>query len=178
MITLPQFKLFIDVRSYKVKNADLYAAIVSGMEQCEATTDLRIAMWLAQTAHETGGYNYFTEFGKDSYFERYEGRKDLGNTEEGDGPRFRGRGFIQITGRANYQKASDDLGVDLMTDPTVAAGLDMGALVAAWYWSSRKLNPPSDAGNILRVTKLINGGYNGLEDRITRYEKAKRALGI
>jgi putative chitinase len=163
---------------YKPKQDDMVDALNNGMVEGEVTTALRAAMFLAQVLHETGSFKWFTELGNDGYFAKYNGRKDLGNTQPNDGPRFRGRGFIQITGRANYTIAAKALGLDLVNHPEIAADLTPGARIAGWYWKTRNLNVPADAGDIKRVTKLINGGYNGLDDRIKWYEKAKDAFGL
>jgi len=95
------------------------------------------------------------------------GRKNLGNTEEGDGHRFRGRGYTQLTGRDNYTAAGDALGVDLANNPDMAADPDIAAKIATWYWKSKPgVREAAQAGDTEAVTRKINGGTNGLEDRI------------
>jgi predicted chitinase len=125
----------------------------------------------------------------------YEGRRDLGNTEPGDGRRFKGRGPIQITGRANYQRASNTLRHDFVTCPTDAALPEWGFKLAAWYWDTfpawkpvrpgKKAGvirmPMSDAaelGEFAAITRGINGGLNGYADRVKYWERAKRVLGV
>jgi putative chitinase len=95
------------------------------------------------------------------------GRKNLGNTEEGDGYNFRGRGYTQLTGRANYAAAGDALGLDLVNNPDMAADPEVAAKIATWYWKSRPgLSDAAKSGDVEAVTRKINGGTNGLDDRI------------
>lgn len=133
----------------------------------------RIAMWLAQIGHESGGFVYTREIASGK---AYEGRKDLGNTHPGDGERFRGRGLVQITGRANYKAAGDALGVDLIAHPEMLESDELAARSAAWFWHKNNLNRFADAGSIEGCTRRINGGLNGFEDRKRRWEVAKRIL--
>lgn len=107
---------------------------------------------------------------------RYEGRKDLGNTEPGDGFKFRGRGLIQTTGRANYAATGEALGIDLLRDPTLLALPENAARSAGWYWQSRGLNALADLGDFRRITLRINGGTNGLADRQALYTAAQAVL--
>lgn len=95
----------------------------------------------------------------------------------GDGWKFRGRGLLQITGRANYSQCSDALRVDLMHNPDVLLSPLYASLSAGWYWHTRELNAPADAGDVRGVTRAINGGLHGLEDRQALYDFARAALG-
>ena len=109
------------------------------------------------------------------------GRKNLGNTQPGDGWRFRGRGLIQVTGRSNYAACSKALYGDenvLLNDPDILAEPDGAIRSACWFWNSRKLNSHSDKEDLETVTKLINGGTNGLDDRRNRYGRAKQVLKV
>ena len=107
------------------------------------------------------------------------GVKNLGNTQPGDGWKFRGRGLIQITGRANYTKLNQALNFDLVNRPERLVEDNLiSALAAGWFWDSRGLNSFADRDDILTITKRINGGTNGLEDRKKRLERAKKALGV
>lgn len=144
------------------------------MERYEINTPERQAMFLAQIGHESGSLRYTQEIASG---EAYEGRADLGNTEDGDGVRFKGHGFIQLTGRANHQKYADDKGMSL--DEVLAyLQTDEGAAdVAGWFWFTRGLSELADRGNFLLVTKRINGGTNGYADRLAFYERAKQVLG-
>ncbi len=133
----------------------------------------RKAAFIAQLAHESGGFKYMEEIASGK---AYEGRRDLGNTQPGDGERFKGRGFIQVTGRANYTAASKALGEDFVKHPERAGTLENAARIAAWYWNSRGLNEKADRGDFDGITKSINGGYNGKADRDRYYARALDAL--
>ncbi len=143
------------------------------MQEAGINTKQRQSMFLAQLAHESGGLRYMEEIASGA---AYEGRRDLGNTQPGDGRRFKGRGPIQLTGRANYRAAGRALGLDLENNPQLAARPEVGFRVAAWFWQSRGLNQHADAGNFREVTRRINGGYNGLADREAYYRRAQAAL--
>ena len=138
------------------------------------TTPLRLAHFFSQIAHESGGFKYLKELGNKSYFDKYEGRKDLGNTQKGDGYKFKGRGYIQVTGRANYSEISKDLKIDFINNPELLEQ-EVNAMVSAlWFWNKRKLNQFADLDDIKTITKKINGGYNGLKERqeyLTQYKK-------
>ena len=138
------------------------------------TTPLRLAHFFSQIAHESGGFKYLAELGGKSYFDKYEGRKDLGNTQKGDGYKFKGRGYIQVTGRANYSEISKDLKIDFINNPELLEQ-EVNAMVSAlWFWNKRKLNRFADLDDIKTITKKINGGYNGLKERqeyLTQYKK-------
>jgi len=135
-------------------------------------TPLRAAHFLAQIIHESGSFNYTVELDSG---EAYEGRADLGNTQPGDGPLYKGRGFIQLTGRANYSLYGLYLGVDLISAPDLVA-TTYPADVSGWFWANHSLNALADADNVNAITRMINGGYNGLQDRIFYLQKAKAAL--
>jgi putative chitinase len=142
----------------------------------EINTQARMAAFLAQVGHESGGLHWLTElWGPTSSQARYEGRADLGNTQEGDGFKYRGRGLIQLTGRANYQKASDALATDFIGDPDQLAQPEYAVRSAMWFWQSHGLNELADTGDFERVTKIINGGLNGEAERLVLYAAAKEA---
>ncbi len=143
------------------------------MAEANINTPQRKAAFLAQLAHESGELRYMEELASGS---AYEGRRDLGNTQPGDGVRYKGRGPIQLTGRANYRAAGQALGIDLEGNPERAKDPDVAFRVAAWFWSSRNLNTYADAGNFREVTRRINGGYNGLESREAYYRRALAAV--
>lgn len=145
------------------------------MEEFEINTPLRQAHFLAQVAHESGEFNYVEEIASGA---DYEGRSDLGNTQPGDGVRFKGRGLIQITGRFNYQDISKAINIDLISNPTRLAGDDLAARSAGWFWNRENLNPIADKDDVRQITRIINGGFNGLDDRISKLAAAKRAFGI
>jgi len=136
-------------------------------------TPLREAAFIAQIAHESGGFHYVEEIASGA---AYEGRKDLGNLEEGDGVRFKGRGLIQITGRANYEACGLALDLPLLAEPELLERPDNACRSAAWFWSSRKLNELADKEDFIAITKKINGGTNGYKDRMAYYERAKQTI--
>lgn len=147
------------------------AAIAEGLQvaaqQAGITTLPRVAAFLAQLAHESGAFRYSEElWGPTPAQRRYEGRVDLGNAQPGDGYRYRGRGWIQLTGRHNYRKFGARLGVPLEAEPDLAARPDVAARIAAAYWTDRGLNALADAGNFELITRRINGGLNGYPDRL------------
>lgn len=142
------------------------------LETFNITTNARIRHFLAQTAHESGGLRWMQELASGA---AYEGRRDLGNTQKGDGRRFKGAGVIQLTGRANYQAFSN-----YIKDPRVMEGASYVASVypftsAGFWWYNNKMNALIDRGaSVLLVTRRVNGGTNGLADREQYYNKALR----
>ena len=141
------------------------------------TTPLRIAHFMAQAAHETGGFKWLREiWGPTPAQLRYEGRADLGNTQPGDGKRFMGRGIFQLTGRANYERAGKAIGQPLASQPELAERPDIAVTTACDYWQSRGLSALTDQDDVLAVTKKVNGGTNGLADRKVQLAKAKAIL--
>lgn len=126
---------------------------------------LRLAHFLAQVGHESGSFKYMEEIASGS---AYEGRADLGNTVPGDGVKFKGRGPIQITGRANYRFFGRQIGIDLERRPEIAAYPSIGLHLACAYWGNRNLNGLADKDLLEDITRKINGGLNGLADRKSR----------
>ncbi|MGE0373513.1 MAG: glycoside hydrolase family 19 protein [Gammaproteobacteria bacterium] len=145
------------------------------MERYAINTPKRMAAFLAQLAHESGELRYVRELASG---EDYERRKDLGNTRPGDGVKFKGRGLIQITGRANYHAVSAALGIDFVIKPALMELPENAAMVSGWFWDSRNLNELADEDDFRGITRRINGGYNGWEDRLKYWERAKRVLGV
>ncbi len=138
---------------------------------------LRIAAFIAQVGHESGQLRYVREiWGPTAQQSGYEGRADLGNTVPGDGSKYRGRGLIQITGRANYVACGEALGLDLVNQPTLLEQPQYATMSAAWFWSTRGLNILADEGEFVRITRRINGGVNGQADRQVLYDKALKVL--
>ena len=135
----------------------------------------RIAAFVAQIGHESAGLQYMEEIASGA---AYEGRTDLGNTQRGDGKRFKGRGPIQLTGRYNYNRASQALGLNLINDPESVCLPSRGFLTTAWFWMDKNLNrwSTSSSSDFSQLTYRINGGYNGLNDRQRRWNNAKRLL--
>jgi putative chitinase len=142
-------------------------------------TPERQSAFLAQIGHESGGLIYTKEiWGPTTAQMRYEERKDLGNTVAGDGKKFMGRGLIQITGRANYDKVGKALGIDLISNPVLLEQPLTASLSAGWFWKTHGLNELADKGDFIGITKRINGGTNGLADRQALYAKAKQIFGV
>ena len=136
-------------------------------------TYLRICHFLAQTAHESDGFRTLEEYASGA---AYEGRKDLGNVEPGDGRRYKGRGMIQLTGRANYRVFGQRIGYNLEHKPELAKEPMISIKTACEYWNSRNLSAYADLDDVLTITKRINGGTNGLEDRKKYLLKAKAII--
>jgi putative chitinase len=177
------------------------------LPEYEIDTPARIASFIAQCGHESGGWRTFSEnlnysakalnivFPK--YFKRagrdaeeyhrqpekianvvYADRMGNGDTDSGDGWRYRGRGPIQLTGYNNYADFSDDMDIDADDDPDmVSQDKEVALLSAIWFWNKNGLNRYADSGDIKGMTKRINGGYIGLEDRIKHYNEAMHMLG-
>jgi putative chitinase len=153
------------------------------MHEFAIETPPRAAAFLAQLAHESGQLRFFEEiWGPTAAQRRYEPPSALaarlGNTQPGDGRRFKGRGPIQLTGRANYRCYGRVLGVDLIFSPALAATKEVGFRVAGLFWQRNGLNELADQQQFRRITRRINGGFNGLEDRLRFYERAKRVFGV
>ena len=146
------------------------------MEEADITSGNRLNMFLAQLAHESDGFITTREYASG---EAYEGREDLGNTEDGDGRKFRGRGLIQLTGRSNYSAFNQELpeDVDIIKYPQLVEEFPLALHAATWFWQTHKLNEVADTGDFKRVTKRINGGYNGFQDRLDYLYKVEK-LGL
>lgn len=149
------------------------------MTDADIDSPLRLAMFLAQIAHESAELRYTEEIASGA---AYEYRRDLGNTHPGDGTRYKGRGLLQVTGRSNYadcsrwMSGSEILLLDnpelLATDPLFAAKS------AAWFWISRALNPATDRADVATVSRRINGGVNGMAERVRYYDRARAVLRV
>ncbi|WP_455466211.1 glycoside hydrolase family 19 protein [Bartonella sp. B39] len=144
-------------------------------------TPLRIAHFLSQCAHESDGFCTLCEYASGR---AYEGRRDLGNIKVGDGVRFKGRGLIQLTGRKNYRRFTqfwcsvDEHAVDCEAFPEVVEKFPAALWSAIWFWQMKGLNKLADQDDLLGITKVINGGKNGLVQRLTYLNRAKRLLGL
>ena len=176
-----------------------YAAMHFGID-----TSQRLAAWLAQIAHESARFtrvvenlNYSAErlrqvfpkyFPTDDLARQYARQPEriacrvyarrLGNGDESsrDGWRYRGRGLIQVTGRANYLACGEALGLPLIDEPDLLLAPRHAAMSAAWFWRSRGLNAVADGGSVERVTRVVNGGVHGLADRVAIYTRARSVL--
>lgn len=157
-------------------NIEKYGAkLLEAMEKYQITTPQRKAAFLAQIAHESGSLRYVREIASG---EAYEGRKDLGNTEPGDGKRFKGRGLIQITGRYNYWLVGTALGYDFINKPEDLELPGPACYSAAWFWHNTGLNRLADIDAFEKITRKINGGTNGMADRLKNWQIAKAVLKV
>jgi putative chitinase len=139
----------------------------------------REAMFLAQVAHESGELRYAAEiWGPTDAQAKYENRLDLGNINQGDGKKFKGRGLIQITGRANYSRASDIFKVNFLANPELMEQPKYAARTAAWFWQAHGCNELADKMAYALITKKINGGMNGWPSRLVYLANAKGALQV
>lgn len=145
----------------------------AAMAEFSIDTPSRQAAFLAQLAHESGELRYTRELANGS---AYEHRADLGNTEPGDGVRFKGRGLIQVTGRLNYAQCAAALDLDLLAHPELLEEPVNACRSAAWFWASRALNDLADRGDFERITRRVNGGLNGEESRLAYWARAKQVL--
>lgn len=149
------------------------AVFAPTLDRYEISTKLRIAHFMGQVTHECAGFRTTEEFASGA---AYEGREDLGNVHPGDGRRYKGRGLIQLTGRANYQKIGGILDLPLEDNPALAAEPVTSLKIACEYWKTRRINAAADRDDLIKATRLVNGGLNGLEDRRKYLIKAKTAL--
>ncbi len=191
----------------KAKESNLekfYEGIVETFDTFDINTPERMAMFLAQTAHESGNFAFTQEnlnyraaslskiwpkkFPADiaAQYERnpekianraYASRMGNGDEASGDGYRYRGRGLIQLTGKDNYRHCGEALGRDLVAEPDLVADNPYAVLSAGWFWDTRKLNQWADKKDVKTVTKRINGGTIGLEDRTHHFEHMIEVLG-
>lgn len=175
-VTLAQLRQLAP-RLGEARARQLLPGLHRAMSEADLRTVRRRAAFLAQVLVESDGLTAREEYASG---EAYEGRENLGNTQPGDGRRFKGRGWIQLTGRANYREAGKALGLALEARPELAATDTGGWRVAAWYWRSRSLNQWADSGTLedfRRVTYRINGGQNGATKREAEWRRALSILG-
>lgn len=155
----------------------------ASLAQADITTRERLAAWFAQLAHESGRFLFLEEIwgptpAQRRYEPPYKKAAELGNTQPGDGKRFKGRGPIQLTGRANYRRFGVALKLPLEDRPELVAEPAIGLACAAQFWVAGCLNRYVDRGDFVGLTKAINGGTNGLADREVRWRQAQRVLGL
>jgi predicted chitinase len=172
LITVEQLLQIAGSNAPKARLRDLAPVINQTLEQYQINTPLRIAHFIAQVAHESACFNAMEEYASGV---AYENREDLGNTEPGDGVRFKGRGLMQLTGRSNYMDFSRAMNQDFMAQPELVAQLPYAVLVAGWFWETKNLNPLADQDDVVAITQVINGGSTGLEER-KAYLQAARAV--
>ncbi len=157
--------------------------IEDAMKAYDISTPNRMGMFLANVGHESGGLKWLTEiWGPTEAQKRYEGRADLGNNQVGDGFQFRGRGLLQTTGRANYRKLTERLQANLEGAPNFEVSPELlsqpkwAAISAADFWAMKGLNELADRGAFVDVVRKINGGINGLQERMKLWNIAKDSL--
>src|SRR3954447_11214462 len=168
------------------KSAALFPPLAAAMTEFAIDAPARAAAFLAQLAHESGQFRFMEEiWGPTPAQLRYEPASSLaaalGNTETGDGHRFKGRGPIQITGRANYRRFGDLLEIDLVAAPDRAALPELAFRIAGLFWSKKGLNELADQATpdaFREITRRINGGFNGLAERQQFYATACATLGV
>ncbi|MFM7418642.1 MAG: glycoside hydrolase family 19 protein, partial [Alphaproteobacteria bacterium] len=167
---------FIYLRAGKADAAEFAPLLEAEMASRNIDSPLRRAHFLAQIGHESGELRFRTEIASG---EAYNGRTDLGNDQPGDGPRFKGRGLIQLTGRANYKLFGRAIGreAEIMADPDIV-GRDpiLCVRAAGWFWETRHLNSFADRNDLNEITRRVNGGFNGLEDRRRLLKRAVALL--
>lgn len=160
------------------RNAGVFVPVLNAaMNRYGIVGTVRVAAFIAQVGHESGQLRYVREiWGPTAQQTGYEGRADLGNTVKGDGSKYRGRGLIQITGRANYAACAEALGLDLIARPEMLELPQHAAMSAAWFWKQNGLNDLADRDQFLTITRRINGGLNGIDDRLELWKKAQAVL--
>ena len=169
-----EFKGKIEVSALGDKES---RAVLSKEAQSQGIKGKELAAFLAQCSHESGGFRYLSEiWGPSAAQNTYDGR--MGNNKSGDGYRYRGRGYIQLTGKNNYTQAGRALGLDLVKNPDQAATPDVGAKTSVWFWKTNVQPKVSNWDDVTAITKVVNGGYNGLEDRKMRYAAFTQAMNL
>ena len=184
------------------RQAGVFVPVLNtAMGKYAIVTRLRVAAFIAQVGHESGqlmrlveNLNYSAEGLMKTWPSRFDlvrataaARKPeqianivyagrMGNTEPGDGWKYRGRGLFQVTGQANYAACGEALGLDLLSKPELLELPQYAAMSAAWFWSTRGLNILADAGDFVKITRRINGGLNGQTERQALYDKALKVL--
>lgn len=149
----------------------------TAMNRYQIVGPKRVAAFVAQIGHESGQLKYVKEiWGPTAAQLRYEGRADLGNNQPGDGSKYRGRGLIQITGRANYKACGEALGLDLINHPELLEKPQHACMSAVWFWATKGLSTLADEGKFETITRRINGGLNGLAERQMLYARALKVL--
>lgn len=160
---------------YKPRLDEFVASFNQWATTFEITTPLRVAMYMAQVFHESGSLRYVEELASGAAYDTGPKAKALGNTPEkdGDGQLFKGRGFIQLTGRANYEafNNSDVCTEDVMANPKLVAKFPLNQVASMWFWEKNHLNQCADDGDIEKATRIINGGMNGLSNRKFLYRR-------
>ena len=169
-----EFKGKIEVSALGDKES---RAVLSKEAQSQGIKGKELAAFLAQCSHESGGFRYLSEiWGPTAAQNTYDGR--MGNNKSGDGYRYRGRGYIQLTGKNNYTQAGRALGLDLVKNPDQASTPEIGAKTSVWFWKTNVQPRISNWDDVTAITKIVNGGYNGLDDRKMRYAAFTQAMNV
>ena len=185
MLTIEQLQAIMPLLP-AAKRTTYFPFLTAAVSEFGIDQPARTAAFLAQLAHESAQFKFMEEiWGPTTAQRRYEPpdklATTLGNTEPGDGFRFKGRGPIQVTGRANYRRFGDLLGLDLVATPAQAASPEVAFRIAALFWSKKGLNELADRVTpeaFREITRRINGGFNGLAERQRFYETAKTVLAV
>jgi putative chitinase len=163
----------------QTKAAAYLPPLNKAMAEFHIESRLRKAAFLGQVAHESGELKWFHELASGMEYDISKNPKlarGLGNVNPGDGPRYKGRGPIQLTGRANYRACGKALGLDLEENPDIAVEPGVAFRTAGWFWDTHGLNALADKEDYKLITRRINGGYNGYDDRVQYYERALKVF--
>jgi putative chitinase len=159
-----------------------HEALLKKAATAAGITGTELAAFLSQTAHETMNFQHMIELGSDRAFRKYDPKhapkkaKALGNTKIGDGAKYKGRGYIQLTGRYNYKRAGEALGLDLVNKPELVEKPEVAAKVAVWYWQNRVANKVDNFKDTKAVTKKINPGLKHLDQRKEKQQAFQVAM--
>lgn len=181
-ITLEQLNKIFPAGASSGRNAKFIDPLNQLFDARQINTVNRVAGFLSQIGVESEEFLYTRELGNAAYFNKYDIQyapqkaKELGNTQPGDGAKFKGRGLIQVTGRTNYTACGKALGLDLVNRPELLEQPKYAVDSAGWYWGLRNINALCDADDIVRITKAVNGGTMHLDRRTAYYNKAKQVL--
>lgn len=181
ILELNQLNTIFPLGAKSGRNTKYIDPLNEAFSQYEINTTLRISGFLSQVGVESCEFKFTHELGGSRYFDKYDTGKlaeQLGNTpqKDGDGEKYKGRGLIQVTGRYNYQKCGEFLGIDLVNHPELLEEPEYAVKSAVWFWEMRNINAACDADDILKITKLVNGGRNHLAERKAYYYLAKKVL--
>jgi len=174
LVTAEQFYA-IAPQTNLAKLTPLVEPLSIALAKYNINTPLRKSHFLAQTCHESDQFNTTEEYASGA---DYEGWQELGNIQEGDGVRFKGRSLICVTGRNNYKDCGDYLGVDFVSNPELLASFEYAWLGACWFWDTHQLNNLADQDRFRDIMITINGGTNGEQDRLEALGRAKQVFGI
>lgn len=178
MVMIIKLNMLQDIYSRNAHNCYKFVDFIN--ETCERyqiNTINRLTYFIAQIGYESDQLIYTQEiWGPTEAQKKYENNKSLGNTMPGDGYKYRGRGLIQLTGRANYQRISDAMKINFIDNPELLEEPKFACLSAGWYWDTHKLNELADQTDFIKITKLINGGLNGLQGRENLLQQAVHFL--